>query len=77
MPRFFFHAQAESRMTDDTGLELDDLVQARREAIRTCGEMIRDAPEGFWGSRPWNFTVTDSAGLVLCEVIVDATMSGA
>jgi hypothetical protein len=34
--------------------------------------MMHDAPEGFWGSRPWNVTVTDAAGLVLYEISMDA-----
>ncbi|WP_414713334.1 DUF6894 family protein [Sphingomonas sp.] len=37
-------------------------------AIRTCGEMMRDAPDGFWGSRPWSVTVKDEGGLALWEI---------
>ena len=53
MARFFFHTQTDIRFTDVDGLELEGPVEARRQAIKTCGEMMRDAPEGFWGSRPW------------------------
>jgi hypothetical protein len=77
MPRFFFHTQTDSRITDDDGLELAGPAEARREAIQTCGEMMRDAPECFWGSRPWSVTVTDSAGLVLWEIMVDGNASPA
>ncbi len=52
MPRFFFHTQTDTRVADQEGVELDGSVEARRQAIQTCGEMMRDAPEGFWGSRP-------------------------
>jgi hypothetical protein len=62
MPRFFFHTQTETRTSDNVGIELDNEIEARREAVRTCGEMMRDAPEGFWGSRPWVVTVTNAAG---------------
>jgi hypothetical protein len=77
MPRYFFHTDTLSRHTDDEGLDLDGPVEARREAIRACGEMLRDCPEGFWGSRPWSVTVTDVACLILCEVNIDGTASGA
>lgn len=81
MPRYFFHSQTDTRATDDEGQELSDHVEARREAIRTCGEMMRDCPEPFWGSRPWSVTVTDEDGLILWEIYMDgvasaATMSG-
>ena len=65
MARFFFHTQTGTQSTDEVGTELPGPVEARREVIRTCGEMMRDAPEGFWGTRPSNVTVTNAAGLVL------------
>jgi hypothetical protein len=74
---FYFHTQTDTRVTDEDGFEFDSPVEARRQAIKTCGEMMRDAPEGFWGSRPWSVTVTDSAGLVLWEVQVDGSPSAA
>ena len=71
MPRYFFHLNTTSRSTDDEGLELDGPKQAREEAIRSCGEMMRDAADSFWGSRPWSITVTNSAGLIIYEIAVD------
>ncbi len=75
MPRFFFHTQTDTRETDTEGMEISGPIEARRQAIKTCGEMMRDAPEGFWGSRPWHVTVTDSTGLILWEIYVDGTAS--
>jgi hypothetical protein len=77
MPRYFFHSQTETRATDEEGLELDGPLEARRQAIQTCGEMIRECPEGFWGTRPWSITVTDSSGLVLWEIYIDGVASAA
>lgn len=77
MPLYYFHAQTDSRTTDTDGLELANPVDARREAIRACGEMIRDCPEPFWGSRPWTVTVTDAAGLILWEISMDGVSSAA
>jgi hypothetical protein len=77
MQRYFFHSQNETRYTDDEGMELDGPVEARRMAIRTCGQMMQDAPEGFWSSRPWSVTVTDDKGLVLWEIFMDGVASAA
>ena len=77
MPVFYFHTQTDTRTSDDVGTELPGPVEARREAIRTCGEMIRDCAEGFWGSRPWTVTVTNAAGLVLWEISVDGNATPA
>lgn len=77
MPRFFFHTETEIRSTDTVGTECLDHIQARREAIRTCGQMMHDCAEGFWGSRPWRVTVTDSAGLVLWEILMDGSAAPA
>lgn len=75
VPRYFFHTQTEIRLNDAEGLELDGPVEARREAIRTCGEMMRDAPESFWASRPWFVVVTDDAGIILWEIRVDGAVT--
>lgn len=72
MPRYFFHAQSDTRVTDTDGIECLDDASARREAITAVGEMVRDCPEPFWGSRPWTITVTDGTGRVLYEI----TMNG-
>jgi hypothetical protein len=77
MPRYFFNFQTGTRTTDTEGIELDGPTQARAEAIRTAGEMMKDAPESFWGSKPWEVTVTDPAGLVLWELSMDGYASPA
>jgi hypothetical protein len=77
MPQYFFHSQTDSRFTDDEGSEHATASQARAEAIRLCGEMLRDAPEPFWGSRPWSVTVTNAAGLIMWEIYIDGVSSPA
>jgi hypothetical protein len=71
VPRYYFHTQTDMRLTDPEGLELRGDTEARAEAIKACGEMVRDAPHSFWGSRPWTVTVTNGAGFVLYEVSMD------
>ncbi|MBJ6120848.1 DUF6894 family protein [Sphingomonas mollis] len=77
MPRFFFHTQTEVCHTDVEGVEYAGYVEARQAAIRTCGQMMKDAPEIFWGSRPWTVTVTDETGLILWDIYLDGQSSAA
>lgn len=77
MQRYYFHTQTTSRSTDDEGFEFATPAAARAQAIVACGEMMRDASEGFWLSRPWSVVVTDSTGLVLWEISVDGMASAA
>ena len=71
MQRYFFHTQTDTRETDEEGTVCDGPGEARRQAIKTCGQMMADAPEGFWGTRPWSVTVTNFSGLVLWEIFMD------
>lgn len=77
VPRFYFHTETDVRITDEEGMEFPGYAEARREAIRTCGQMMQDAPEVFWGSRPWNVSVTNADGLILWEIYVDGQTSAA
>jgi hypothetical protein len=77
MALFFFHTQTDIRVTDTEGTEFAGYIEARREAIRTCGQMMQDAPEIFWGSRPWSVSVTDATGLILWEIHLDGQASAA
>jgi hypothetical protein len=77
MPLFYFHTETDVRTTDSDGADFPGYVEARREAIRTCGQMMQDAPEVFWGSRPWSVSVTDATGLILWEIHLDGQASAA
>lgn len=75
--RYFFHTNTTTRYSGDEGLELDTPLEAREEAIRLVGELMRISPSEFWGSRPWGVTVTDAAGLTLWEIAVEGTAAAA
>jgi uncharacterized glyoxalase superfamily protein PhnB len=77
MALYFFHSQTSTRLSDEIGTNLDHPAEARRQAIAMCGEMMQEAPEDFWGSRPWSVTVTDAFGLVLWEIYIDGTSAPA
>jgi hypothetical protein len=47
MALYFFHMQTDTRFSDQEGTEFASPVEARAQAIITCGEMMRDAANGF------------------------------
>jgi len=58
-------------------VEIATPKDARRQATKTCAELIHDAPETFWGSRPWGVTVTDATGLILWDIHRDGVAAPA
>jgi hypothetical protein len=74
---YYFHMQTDVRFTDKEGIECASPTEARAQAIRTCGEMLADAANGFWGSRPWSITVTNAGGKILWELSMDGFESPA
>jgi hypothetical protein len=77
VPRFFFHTETDTRITDREGTEYQSFREARHEAIRTCGQLLKEMPATFWGSRPWSVTVTDEKGLILWTIGLDGQSSPA
>ena len=63
MPLFYFHVEDDRTVLDQEGTELPDLEAARREAITTAGEMLRNGSAiVVWGGKPWRMWVTDAPG---------------
>lgn len=77
MLRYFFHHQSDVRITDEVGHVFATPQEARHEAIRSAGELLRDAAEPFWGSRPYVVTVTNEDGLILWEIYMDGVNAAA
>ena len=65
MPRFYFHTENGGSHPDEEGVVLSGLDEARHEAARALGEMVRDQPDTFWIQGGLRLTVTDDRGLVL------------
>ncbi len=62
MPRFFFHLSGERARRDEEGFEFPDTHAAWSEAVRTCGEMIRDQYRTLEPARAWVMEVIDEDG---------------
>ncbi|WP_430395021.1 DUF6894 family protein [Enterovirga aerilata] len=56
MPKFYFHTPD---LRDATGVELDRVELARREAFRTFGELLRDLSRVDPIPDDWHMRVTD------------------
>jgi hypothetical protein len=62
MPRYFFHTHNGVTVLDVRGLEFPNFRVARDEAIRTCGEMLRQIPFFINNGDPFQLWVTDQPG---------------
>lgn len=65
MPRYFFHLRHQHESSDSDGIDLPDFEAAWAEAVRTCGEMLRDFEGSLGPERPFELTVSDGERKVL------------
>jgi len=77
MPRYHFNIRDGHSTPDPDGIELPDLSQAKIEAARRGGEILRDNAAKFWEREDWRIDVTDAAGLQLFSITIFATMAAA
>lgn len=67
MARYFFNF---GHVTDDQGVELDTLAEAKCEAVRQAANLICNAAERFWDTGEFKMDVTDENGLVLFTLVM-------
>ena len=65
MPRYFFHVLDGSGLRDHDGTDLSDQKDARVQAVRMAGAMIKDDAKSFLVTQEWHMDVADEADLVL------------
>ena len=68
MPRYFFHVIDGRDILDHVGTVLSSPSEARAEAIRTAGAILRDEGDKFWDGTEWHMTVTDASGCSICKL---------
>ena len=76
MPRYFFHVIDGREIIDNDGTELLGLKEARAEAIRTAGAILRDEGDKFWNGEEWHMNVTDAAGQSVLKLRFSADDQG-
>ncbi len=73
MSRYFFHLVDGGVDADRDGSELPNLQDAKKEAVRLAGAMMRDDPALFLTRERWSVEVSDREGLPLFSLNVVAT----
>ena len=63
MAQFFFHTEDGRSVSDDEGTDLETLADARVEAVRVLGDILRESPEEVLATGQLRLTVTDPAKL--------------
>ena len=65
MARYFFNVLDGQTPDDAEGTELPDLYTAKKEAVRLCGEILRELNDTFGKDSDWRLEVTDDRRNVL------------
>jgi len=68
MPRYFFHVRDGHSSPDDVGTELANWHEARIEAVRFAGEIIRDHAQQIALGQDWYVEITDEQQVVLFRI---------
>jgi hypothetical protein len=65
VPRYFFSLNHLRESGDGEGIDLPDFDSAWAEAVRTCGEMLRNLDGSLNPDTPFVLSVSDDSGAVL------------
>ena len=65
MPRYYFNIYDGVSTPDDTGTELANWQEARIQAIKFAGAIIKDEAERIAQGDDWHLEVTDERQLIL------------
>lgn len=76
MPRYFFHVIDGRNIVDQVGTVFPSLREARIEAIRTAGAILRDEGDRFWNGTDWQMNVTDVSGRPVLKLRFSADDQG-
>jgi hypothetical protein len=76
MPRYFFQVIDGREIIDKVGTVLLGLSEARAQAIRTAGAILRDEGDEFWSGTEWQMNVTDARGQPVLKLRFSADAEG-
>ena len=69
MPRFHFNIHDGVNLPDPVGTELRGWKEARFEAVRLAGAILRDVANRLSLEEDWRMEVTDDSGLILFQIV--------
>jgi hypothetical protein len=68
VPRYFFHITDGQAFRDNVGTELPNLVEARREALLTFSDLVKNREA--WASDEWRIDIAEAEGRTLLTLKV-------
>jgi hypothetical protein len=68
MTRYYFHVHDGTEILGREGVAFNSTDEARGEAVRASGAMLRDLGAAFWDSGTWRMWVTDETGQTVCSL---------
>jgi len=74
---FHFQVRTPTHVLLTEAADLPDLEDARVEAARRVGELLREHAALLWVDNDWQMDVTDDAGLILFVIYITAMKSPA
>ncbi|MGH6910293.1 MAG: DUF6894 family protein [Phenylobacterium sp.] len=77
MAQFYFHTEDGRSVSDDEGTDLATLADARVEAVRVLGDILRENPDEVLATGQLRLTVTNAAGLIYFALDLSATDAAA
>ncbi|TDK29917.1 hypothetical protein E2F50_22265 [Rhizobium deserti] len=75
MARYFFHIMNGQAILDDIGVELSNIDDVRREAIRASGQMLSNGKHA-WKGQAWQMIVADEDGTIIFGVNISIDRHG-
>ena len=75
--QFHFQVRTDTHVLLTQAASLDSLDEARIEAARRIGELLREHAGLLWRDEEWQMDVTDEAGLILFVIQVSAMLTAA
>ncbi len=76
MPHYRFQIVGQHQSGEAISVELADDAVAKRLAMMSLGEELRDADPAFWSEQSWQLIVTNAMDQPVCSITVTGT-SGA
>lgn len=77
VPYFHFQVRTESHVLLTEGAELKGLDEARLEAARRTGDLLKEHAARIWADEDWQMDVTDEKGLILFVLMITAMKASA
>jgi hypothetical protein len=77
MSKFYFAVRTDTHVLHADSVELQGTEEARVEAAKRVGDLLREHAAELWADEDWQMDVTNKAGLILFVINVSAHRTSA